>query len=120
MEPEYREWLIDFGDSDYAVRYRYDGQTAVILAVRHQRELESLQPPLDDASASTRGASPSVLAMAWFARASQASPSAAIAIPATHQPSASRRRSRVRLMTGAARAKPAGAGVDPRQFAGSA
>lgn len=38
MEPEYREWPIDFGDSGYIVLYRYDGETAVILAVRHQRE----------------------------------------------------------------------------------
>lgn len=38
MEPEYREWPIDFGDSGYAALYRYDGQTAVILSVRHQRE----------------------------------------------------------------------------------
>jgi plasmid stabilization system protein ParE len=40
MEPEYREWLIGFGNSGYVALYRYDGQTAVILAVRHQRELE--------------------------------------------------------------------------------
>ena len=40
MEPEYREWLIEFGESGYVVLYRYDGQTAVILAVRHQRERE--------------------------------------------------------------------------------
>lgn len=38
LEPEYREWLIEFGDSGYVVLYRYDGQTAVVLAVRHQRE----------------------------------------------------------------------------------
>ncbi|MCK7581265.1 MAG: type II toxin-antitoxin system RelE/ParE family toxin [Chromatiales bacterium] len=38
MEPEHREWLIDFGDSGYVALYRYDGQTAVLLAVRHQRE----------------------------------------------------------------------------------
>ena len=38
MSPEYREWLIDFGDSGYVVRYRYDGQTAVVVAVRHQKE----------------------------------------------------------------------------------
>lgn len=38
MEPEYREWMIDFGDSGYVVLYRYDEQAAVILAVRHQRE----------------------------------------------------------------------------------
>lgn len=39
MEPEFREWLIDFGASGYVVLYRYDGENAVILAVRHQREL---------------------------------------------------------------------------------
>lgn len=39
METEYREWLIDFGDSGYVALYRYDGDTAVILAVRHQREV---------------------------------------------------------------------------------
>ena len=38
MEPEYREWLIDFGDSGYIALYRYDGHVAVILAVRHQKE----------------------------------------------------------------------------------
>lgn len=38
MEPEYREWLIDFGDTGYVALYRYDGETAVILAVRHQKE----------------------------------------------------------------------------------
>jgi len=38
MEPEYREWPIDFGDSGYLVMYRYDGSSAVLLAVRHQRE----------------------------------------------------------------------------------
>jgi plasmid stabilization system protein ParE len=38
MEPEYREWLINFGDSGYVALYRYDGETAVILAVRHQKE----------------------------------------------------------------------------------
>ena len=38
MEPEYREWMIAFGDSGYVALYRYDKQTAVILAVRHQRE----------------------------------------------------------------------------------
>ena len=38
MEPEYREWLIDFGDSGYIALYRYDGETILIVAVRHQRE----------------------------------------------------------------------------------
>ena len=38
MDPEYREWLIDFGDSGYVALYRLAGDAAVILAVRHQRE----------------------------------------------------------------------------------
>ena len=38
MDPEYREWLIDFGDSGYVALYRLDGDTAIVLAVRHQRE----------------------------------------------------------------------------------
>ena len=38
MEPEFRAWLITFGDSGYVSLYRFDGETAVILAVRHQRE----------------------------------------------------------------------------------
>jgi plasmid stabilization system protein ParE len=39
MDAEFREWLIDFGHSGYVVLYRYDGPDAVILAVRHQREM---------------------------------------------------------------------------------
>ena len=38
MEPEFREWTIDFGDSGYVALYRLDGETAAILAVRHQKE----------------------------------------------------------------------------------
>lgn len=38
MGPEFREWLIPFGDSGYVSLYRFDGETAVVLAVRHQRE----------------------------------------------------------------------------------
>lgn len=38
LPTEYREWMIDFGDSGYLVLYRYDGSTAYLLAVRHQRE----------------------------------------------------------------------------------
>lgn len=37
-DPEYREWLIPFGDSGHVVLYRYDGDTSVVLAVRHQKE----------------------------------------------------------------------------------
>ena len=39
MAPEFREWLVDFGDSGYVALYRYDGQTALILAIRHQKEV---------------------------------------------------------------------------------
>ena len=38
MDPEFREWLIDFGDSGYAILYRFDGGMVAILAVRHQKE----------------------------------------------------------------------------------
>lgn len=38
MPEDFREWLIDFGDSGYVARYRFDGETVVILAVRHQKE----------------------------------------------------------------------------------
>lgn len=39
MEPEYREWMINFGDSGYIVLYRYERDAATILAVRHQKEV---------------------------------------------------------------------------------
>lgn len=38
MDPEYRENLIDFGNSGYVVLYRFDGETVTLLAVRHQKE----------------------------------------------------------------------------------
>ncbi len=34
----YREWLIDFGDSGYVARYRFDGDVVTVLAIRHQKE----------------------------------------------------------------------------------
>ena len=39
LPEEYREWLIDFGDSGYVARYRVDGENVTILAIRHQREI---------------------------------------------------------------------------------
>ena len=39
MEPPYREWIINFGDSGYIVLYRYERDVATILAVRHQKEV---------------------------------------------------------------------------------
>lgn len=38
MEPEFREWVIEFGNSGYVALYHFDGEVAVILAVRHQKE----------------------------------------------------------------------------------
>ena len=38
MALEYREWLIEFGAGRYVAKYRLDGDMAVILAVRHQKE----------------------------------------------------------------------------------
>ena len=39
MPDEFREWLIDFGDSGYVARYRIDADAVTILAVRHQKEV---------------------------------------------------------------------------------
>ena len=38
MPEEFREWIIDFGDSGYVARYRVDSEVVVILAVRHQKQ----------------------------------------------------------------------------------
>lgn len=38
IDPVFREWLIDFGSSGYIALYRFDGETATILALRHQKE----------------------------------------------------------------------------------
>ncbi len=39
MDIEYRELLIDFGDSGYVALYRYDGELITVLALRHQKEV---------------------------------------------------------------------------------
>ena len=36
---EFREWLINFGNGGYVIRYKFDGNDVTILAVRHQREV---------------------------------------------------------------------------------
>ncbi len=38
MLPEFREWVIEFGQGSYIALYHFDGRQAVILAVRHARE----------------------------------------------------------------------------------
>lgn len=40
MPNEFREWVIDFGDSGYVIRYRIDSDAVTILAVRHQKEMD--------------------------------------------------------------------------------
>lgn len=39
MPAEFREWIVDFGDSGYVARYRIDPDAVTILAVRHQKEV---------------------------------------------------------------------------------
>lgn len=39
MPDEFREWIIDFGDSGYVARYRIDTEAVTILAVRQQKEV---------------------------------------------------------------------------------
>jgi plasmid stabilization system protein ParE len=38
MPEEFREWIIDFGDSGYLVRFRIGSDAVTVLAVRHQKE----------------------------------------------------------------------------------
>lgn len=39
MPEDFREWIIDFGDSGYVARYRINREAVTILAVRHQKEV---------------------------------------------------------------------------------
>lgn len=39
MEDEFRDWIIDFGDSGYVARDRVDQRAVTVLAVHHQREV---------------------------------------------------------------------------------
>jgi plasmid stabilization system protein ParE len=39
MDGEFRDWIIDFGDSGYVARYRLDPRFVTVLAVRHQKEV---------------------------------------------------------------------------------
>jgi len=38
MDEAFRDWPVDFGESGYVVRYRFDGERVTLLAVRHQKE----------------------------------------------------------------------------------
>jgi plasmid stabilization system protein ParE len=39
MDIEYRELLIDFGDSGYVALYRYECDLVTVLSLRHQKEV---------------------------------------------------------------------------------
>ena len=39
MPNEFREWIIDFGDSGYIARYHVSPDLVTVLAIRHQREV---------------------------------------------------------------------------------
>ena len=39
MDNEYRDWIIDFGDSGYVARYRVDPQFVSVLAIRRPKEV---------------------------------------------------------------------------------
>lgn len=41
MDPEFHEWLIQFGSRGYVLLYHFDGETVSILAARHQKEERS-------------------------------------------------------------------------------
>jgi plasmid stabilization system protein ParE len=38
LPPEFREWIIEFGQGAYVVLYRYNRNEVVLLAIRHGRE----------------------------------------------------------------------------------
>ena len=44
MDPEFREWPISFGASGYVALYRLQSDFALVVAVRHQKEV-GYQPP---------------------------------------------------------------------------
>ena len=38
LPDEFREWVIEFGDNGYLVRYRIDADSVTILSMRHQKD----------------------------------------------------------------------------------
>ena len=38
LPDDFREWVIEFGDNGYLVRYRIDADSVTILSMRRQRE----------------------------------------------------------------------------------
>jgi len=40
MDPEFQEWPISFGASGYVALYRLQQDTALVVAVHHQKEVE--------------------------------------------------------------------------------
>ena len=60
LDPAFREWLIDFGDSGYVVLYRVDDEAVTTLTIWHQRSRvlkrggERSRPCSSDTSAAPR------------------------------------------------------------------
>ena len=38
LPDEFREWVMEFGDNGYLVRYRIDADSVTILSMRYQKE----------------------------------------------------------------------------------
>lgn len=38
LSENFRDWLIDFGNSGYVARYRIQNDVILVLAIRHQKE----------------------------------------------------------------------------------
>lgn len=46
MPNNFREWLIDFGDTGYVALYAFSANEVTVLAIRHQREVGFTRPTL--------------------------------------------------------------------------
>lgn len=38
LPDDFREWVIEFGDSGFIARYRYDETRVIVLTIRHRKE----------------------------------------------------------------------------------
>lgn len=38
LPDDFREWVIEFGDSGFIARYRFDETRVIVLTIRHQKE----------------------------------------------------------------------------------
>jgi plasmid stabilization system protein ParE len=54
LPEQFREWLIDFGNSGYIARYHVEADTVTILALRHQKEMRFTSSELPPSSGPSR------------------------------------------------------------------